>query len=83
MAGAIPDLEKIYAESAVPSLLFHGTCDELVPYATAPHRHCKEGQPGDLILHGSFDIAQKLQQLNKPFWLHTTCRPDMKWPVCP
>ncbi len=74
MAGAIPDLEKIYAESAVPSLLFHGTCDELVPYATAPHRHCKEGQPGYLILHGSFDIAQKLQQLNKPFWLHTTCR---------
>lgn len=73
MAGAIPDTSKIYKESAVPSLLFHGTCDNLVPYATAPHRHCKENQPGYIILHGGYTISQKLRKLGTPFWLYTYC----------
>ncbi len=73
MAGAIPDTTVLYDESAVPSLLFHGTDDELVPYATAPHHYCKEGDPGYLMLHGSYTIAQKLEQLEVPYWLHTTC----------
>lgn len=73
MAGAIPDTVSIYNESAVPSMFFHGTDDNLVPYATAPHHFCAENKPGYLILHGSFTIAQKLEKLNTPFWLHTTC----------
>ncbi|TNF41813.1 MAG: alpha/beta hydrolase [Bacteroidetes bacterium] len=73
MAGAIPDMISIYEESAVPSMLFHGTDDNLVPYATAPHHYCAENKPGYLILHGSFTIAQKLEKLNTPYWLHTTC----------
>ena len=73
MAGAIPDTNRIFTESAVPSMFFHGTCDELVPYATAPHHHCQKGKPGYLILHGSYTIAQKLAKLNVPYWLHTTC----------
>lgn len=73
MAGAIPDTINIYDESAVPSLLFHGTDDLLVPYATAPHHYCNEDQPGYLILHGAETIAHKLNLLNVPNWLHTTC----------
>lgn len=73
MAGAIPDTVVIYDESAVPSMLFHGTDDNLVSYATAPHHYCKPGEPGYLILNGSYTIAEKLQQLNVPYWLHTTC----------
>lgn len=73
MAGAIPDTTVIYDESAIPSLFFHGTDDNLVPYATAPHHYCKKDQPGFLILHGSHTLANKLQQLEIPFWLHTTC----------
>jgi len=73
MAGAIPDTTVIYDESAVPSLLFHGTDDNLVPYASAPHHYCREGSPGYLVLHGSYTIAQKLGQLEVPYWLHTTC----------
>ena len=73
MAGAIPDTVVIYNESAVPSMLFHGTDDELVPYATAPHRYCKKGDPGYLILNGAYTIAQKLEKLGTPYWLHTTC----------
>jgi hypothetical protein len=73
MAGAIPDTVKIYKESAIPSLLFHGTCDNLVPYGTAPHRYCSKDQPGYLTLFGSRPIAEKLGKLNIPCWLHTTC----------
>ncbi|PIF02562.1 MAG: lipase, partial [Draconibacterium sp.] len=73
MAGAIPDTTKLFADSAVPSLLFHGTDDNLVPYATASHHYCKKEQKGYLILHGAKTIAQKLHQLGIPYWLHTTC----------
>lgn len=73
MAGAIPDTTVLYDESAVPSLLFHGTDDNLVPYATAPHHYCEKDKPGYLILHGSKTIAAKLEQLEVPYWLHTTC----------
>jgi acetyl esterase/lipase len=73
MAGAVPDLNRIYDKSAVPSLLFHGTNDNLVPYATAPHHYCDEKTPGYLVLHGSHSIAEKLSQLKVPCWLHTTC----------
>jgi len=73
MAGAIPDTTVIYKESAVPSLLFHGTDDNLVPYGTAPHHYCTNDNPGYLILHGSNTIAAKLNKLEVPCWLHTTC----------
>ncbi|HAH22581.1 MAG TPA: carboxylesterase, partial [Prolixibacteraceae bacterium] len=53
--------------------LFHGTCDNLVPYATAPHRHCSEKQAGYLMFNGSYTIAQKLRKLGTPYWLYTYC----------
>lgn len=73
MAGAIPDTSRIFKESAVPSLLFHGTCDNVVPYASAPHRYCKEDQTGYLIIHGAYTIAEKLKKLGTPYWLYTYC----------
>lgn len=73
MAGAIPDTSRIFKESAVPSLLFHGTCDNVVPYASAPHRYCKENQDGYLIVHGAFTIAEKLKKLGTPYWLYAYC----------
>ncbi|WP_297090866.1 alpha/beta hydrolase [uncultured Draconibacterium sp.] len=73
MAGAIADTMALYDESAIPSLLFHGSDDPLVPYGSAPHHYCKEGAPGYWLLHGSHTIAEKLKQLNVPCWLHTSC----------
>jgi acetyl esterase/lipase len=73
MAGAVPDTSRIFKESAIPSLLFHGTCDNLVPYASAPHHYCKKSEPGYLILHGSYTVAEKLKKLGTPFWLYTYC----------
>ncbi len=73
MAGAMADTTQIYADSAIPSMFFHGTCDNLVPYASAPHHYCSEDREGYLMLHGSKTIADKLQQLGKPYWLYTVC----------
>ncbi|MEL7586423.1 MAG: carboxylesterase family protein [Prolixibacteraceae bacterium] len=73
MAGAIPDTARVTEETAIPSLFFHGTCDNLVPYGKASHRYCKPDQPGYLILNGGQVIAEKLRLLGKPYWLHTTC----------
>lgn len=73
IAGAIPDTTVIYEESAVPSLLIHGTDDETVPYASGPHRLCNENDPGYLILNGSYTITHKLAQLDVPYWLYTIC----------
>lgn len=73
MAGAIPDTTVIYDESAIPSMFFHGTDDNLVPYATAPHHYCDKDSPGYLVLNGSYTIAQKLEKLDVPYWLHTNC----------
>jgi acetyl esterase/lipase len=73
MAGAIPDTARVTAETAIPSLFFHGTCDNLVPYGKASHRYCKPDQPGYFVLNGGQVIAEKLRLLGKPYWLHTTC----------
>ncbi|HNQ37222.1 MAG TPA: alpha/beta hydrolase [Prolixibacteraceae bacterium] len=73
MAGAIPDTTRIFPDSAIPSLLFHGTCDNLVPYATASHHYCQPSQPGYLPLHGAYTISLKLAATGTPYWLHTTC----------
>lgn len=73
MAGAIHDTSLIYDESAIPSMFFHGTCDNLVPYATAPHHYCDKGKPGYLILYGAKTISEKLEELEVPYWLYTVC----------
>jgi predicted esterase len=83
MAGAIPDIEKINEETAIPSLFFHGSCDNKVPYATAPHRYCKQESAGYWILNGSYSIAKKLRSLGKPFWLHTICGGNHEIAVTP
>ncbi|MEM1408462.1 MAG: alpha/beta hydrolase fold domain-containing protein [Bacteroidota bacterium] len=79
MAGAIHDVNLINAETAIPTQLFHGTCDDLVPYGTAPHHYCNEGEAGYLILHGAQTITQKLQDLNKGYYLVTACNDNHNW----
>ncbi|WP_372774149.1 alpha/beta hydrolase [Mangrovibacterium sp.] len=73
MAGAIPDTTAIYRDSAVPAMFFHGTCDNLVPYGSAPHHYCPDEKPGYLMLHGSYAMAESLRKLGKPYWLNTIC----------
>lgn len=62
-AGAIMDLNLITAENMLPTMLFHGDADPLVPYDVASHHFCPPDSPGWLMLFGSHAIAEHLQEL--------------------
>lgn len=79
MAGAISTLDIITKENAIPTQLFHGTCDNLVPYATAAHHYCPLESPGFLILNGSYSIYNHLVKLGKPCYLQTACNGGHEW----
>ena len=71
LAGAILDARYINSENAIPGIFFHGTDDNLVPYATAPHHYCENAKPGYLILDGSKTIVDKLDDLNTSYLFYT------------
>ena len=83
LAGAIYSLDFIQKETAIPTQLFHGTCDNLVPYAEAPHHYCEEGTPGYLKLYGPYEIAEKLKNLGKSYYLYTACNGAHEWSAVP
>ena len=79
MAGAIVDTTLITKDNAIPTILYHGTCDPLVPYASAPHHYCEPGAPGYLMLHGGASIADHLEDLDQSFALYTSCGGEHEW----
>lgn len=62
-AGAIMDLNLITEENMIPTMVFHGDADPLVPYGVAAHHFCPPNSPGWLMFFGSFAIAEHLQEL--------------------
>lgn len=83
MAGAIFDINLINPDSAIPTQLFHGTCDNLVPYSTAAHHYCKEGDEGYMILYGGKTIADRLGSINRGYYLVTSCNGGHEWASFP
>lgn len=83
MAGAITSLEHISNQNAIPTQLFHGVKDKLVPYKTAPHHYCTKKSKGYLILHGSKAIANKLKALELPYYLYTIEDGNHSWNAKP
>lgn len=79
MAGAIYDLNLINSDTAIPMQFFHGTCDNLVPYGSAPHHYCDKNDVGYLMLHGAGAITKKLETLNKGYYLITGCNDNHSW----
>lgn len=71
LAGAIVDARYITKENAVPGVFFHGTEDNLVPYASAPHHFCDANAPGYLILDGSRTITRKLNEMDSSYLLYS------------
>lgn len=71
LAGAMVNANYITDKNAVPSVFFHGTADNLVPYATDPHHYCKPEEPGYLILDGAKTIVGKLDALGTSYYFHT------------
>jgi len=79
MAGAVISAEKITEETAIPTQLFHGTDDQLVPYDISPHHYCKPENKGFLMLYGSKAIANRLNELDKPYYIYTIKNGDHSW----
>lgn len=66
-AGAIMDLNLITADNALPTMLFHGDSDPVVPYGTAAHHYCPPNASGWLMLFGSRSIADHLSALEENY----------------
>jgi acetyl esterase/lipase len=67
-AGAVVNANYITKTNAVPSVLFHGTDDQLVPFASAPHHLCDPEKPGYIMLDGSKIIAEKLDAFETSYY---------------
>jgi len=70
LAGAMVDSNYITKANAIPTILFHGTDDNLVPFGTSAHHQCDENRAGYIILHGSQSIVNKLEGLEIPYYFH-------------
>lgn len=70
LAGAVVDADYISKENAIPTVLFHGTEDPLVPIEKAPHHYCSSDKLGYMILDGSEVIVNKLHALNTSYYFH-------------
>lgn len=69
-AGAVVNANYITRENAVPSVLYHGTDDNLVPFASAAHHLCTSDKPGYFMLDGSKTIADKLDELETSYYFN-------------
>ena len=83
MAGAVTSVKNITSKNAIPTQLFHGTNDKLVPYKIASHHYCSKKSNGYLLLYGSKPIADKLKKIGKPFYLYTVKKGDHSWSIRP
>lgn len=72
-AGAMVDTSLITKENMLPMMMYHGTCDPLVPYGSAIHHFCPESSVGGLPLHGSLSIYERLKHLKGSAMLVATC----------
>lgn len=79
MAGALVNDRLITNETAIPTQLFHGTCDNLVPYGTAPHHYCAYNKPGFLTLFGGRSIADRLEAIGAGYYMVTGCNGGHEW----
>lgn len=71
LAGAILDVRYLTEKNAIPGIFFHGTADNLVPYASAPHHYCDPESPGYLMLDGAKTIVDKLAELHTSYLFYT------------
>ena len=68
LAGALVNAEYITAQNMLPTVLFHGTDDNLVPFGSASHHYCSPEKPGYLMLDGSETITKKLDSLGASYY---------------
>jgi acetyl esterase/lipase len=79
MAGALTTLDKINNVTAIPTQLFHGTGDNLVPYDMGPHAYCRSNDIGYFMFYGSATIAKRLRGLGASYFLYTINGGSHSW----
>lgn len=72
-AGAMVDINLITKKTKLPSLFFHGTCDNVVPYNIASHHYCKGNVPGWLMLFGDYAVHQRICSLGGKSFMMSFC----------
>ena len=70
LAGAMVNADYVTKANALPSAFFHGTEDNLVPFASGAHHRCKPERKGYIILDGSATIVDKLLDLEMPYYFY-------------
>ena len=70
LAGAMVNADYVSKGNALPSVFFHGTADNLVPFASAAHHLCKPEKKGYIILDGSSTIVDRLVELEMPYYFY-------------
>ncbi|RPD90696.1 lipase [Aureibaculum marinum] len=70
LAGAVVNANYITKDNSIPTVLFHGTDDNLVPFGTAPHHYCDTNKPGYFMLDGSNTIIRKLNELETSYYFY-------------
>lgn len=71
ISGAILQPDLITKENAIPTVLYHGVNDKVVPYNTSAHQSCLPTTRGFLLISGSKTIAEKLDNINTSFLLYS------------
>jgi len=69
MSGALTSLDNLTKSNAIPTQLFHGTNDAVVPFNTAPQYVCDQRKDDSLMMYGSETIAKKLKEFGTPYYL--------------
>ncbi len=72
-AGAIMDLNLITPKNLMPVMLFHGSEDKGVPYATGAHHNCPTNASNWFMLFGALPIYKHVVELNGNTRLVTFC----------
>lgn len=72
-AGALMDLNLITNKNLTSVMMFHGTCDNLVPFGTAAHHFCNTDASGWLMLFGSHSIYKHIVNMGGNVKLVSYC----------
>jgi len=83
MSGALTSLDHLTKSSAIPTQLFHGTNDEVVPFNTAPHYLCDQRRDDYLMFYGSETIAKKLKEFGTSYYLFLITGGTHSWAGIP
>ncbi len=76
VAGSIYTLDQFDTSDNIPLLLGHGVCDSIVHYKTGTYFNC----PTSITTSGSYDLACRAKQLDKPYSLHSVTGLGHGWP---